>query len=510
MNSNRTLQRAIRLALGVTSGALLASYAPGGLAAEEASADALETVIVTGSRIKRVELEAASPVTVITHEALVEEGITDVGHLIQRIPSMSGSPIGTTTNNGGNGSVQIDLRGMGVDRTLTLVNGKRTVDGGDYQTIPAMMIERVEILKDGGASVYGADAVAGVVNIITRTGFDGLEINAQTADFFDMRSGAQSSVGLIGGKTFEGGHFTFGAEYVDQEEAYQRDAPWDFFQNSYYIYPEGCEKQVAAPYDGTPQGGCYPIGSSRIPEGRLNSSELRQRFYSAGNPRLFDYFNGVYNRIDGVAAGAADPDFDPAYAVPTFNTPRIFMNEDGSGLVPYDGRTYNYAPVNYMQTPYERTNIFADGKFAVTDNVNFTGSLRGNFRKSAQELAPQPYNSPTDPAYQGTWTELDPVTGLPLREFQTTNTYGDPIWAVHGGSGRRTRGRAHFLQRHLGGQLLQYDRLPDSGRPSPDGGSCPALHAGHHAVPGQSGPRWQLRQQGQLGRLLQLGLSQPH
>ena len=83
---------------------------------------------------------------------------------------MSGSPIGTTTNNGGNGSVTIDLRGIGAGRTLNLVNGRRTVDGGDYQTIPAAMIERIEILKDGGAAAYGADAVAGVVNIITPSG----------------------------------------------------------------------------------------------------------------------------------------------------------------------------------------------------------------------------------------------------------------------------------------------------------------------------------------------------
>ena len=86
-------------------------------------------------------------------------GITDVGDLIQRLPSMSGSPIGTTTNNGGNGSVTIDLRGIGAGRTLNLINGRRTVDGGDYQTIPAAMIERIEILKDGGAAAYGADAV---------------------------------------------------------------------------------------------------------------------------------------------------------------------------------------------------------------------------------------------------------------------------------------------------------------------------------------------------------------
>jgi len=426
MITNCRLQRAVHIALGVASGALLASSVPIALAA-----DVGEEVIVTGSRISRPDLDSASPVTIISYETIATTGVTDIGDMIQRIPSMSGSPIGTTTNNGGNGSVQIDLRGMGVDRTLTLVNGKRTVDGGDYQTIPANMIERVEILKDGGASVYGADAVAGVVNIITRTEFDGLELSAQTADWFDMDSGAQTTYGLIGGKTFDGGHFTFGAEYVDQQEAYQSDAPWDFFQNSYYIYPEGCERQVAAPYTGAPDGGCYPIGSSRIPEGRLQSNAVNvQRFYSAGNPRLFDYFNGVFNRIGGVASGAPDPAFDPAFGVPTFSTPAsVFMNPDGSGVVPYDGRTYNYAPVNYIQTPYERTNVFMDGKFALTDDINFSASLRGNFRQSSQELAPQPYNSPTDPAYQGTWIRLDPITGLPLREFATTNAAGDPIFA---------------------------------------------------------------------------------
>jgi outer membrane receptor protein involved in Fe transport len=256
---NRTkISRAVRLALKAASGATLATFATTTVAQEQ---QPMDVVTVTGSRIPRPDLDSASPVTVLTRETIETSGVTDIGDLLQSIPSMSGSPIGTTTNNGGDGSVQIDLRGMGVDRTLTLVNGKRTVDGGDYQTIPQNMIERVEVLKDGGASVYGADAVAGVVNIITRTDFTGLEVTAQTADFMDMKSGAQNTIGLVGGKSFEGGYFTFGAEYVDQEDAFQSDAPWDFFQNSYYIYPEGCERQVTAPYDGSPTSGCYPIGS---------------------------------------------------------------------------------------------------------------------------------------------------------------------------------------------------------------------------------------------------------
>jgi outer membrane receptor protein involved in Fe transport len=313
----------------------------------------IEEVIVTGSRIKRADLDSASPVTVMTREDFEWKGVTDVGYLLQRMPGMAGSPIGTTTNNGGNGSVQIDLRGLGSIRTLTLVNGKRTVDGGDYQTIPATMIERVEILKDGASAVYGADAVAGVVNIITRTDYEGVSLEAYTTDFFDMDSGAQQSYNFIAGKSFDGGNVMFGAEFVDQEEAYQSDAPWDFFQDSWYIYPSGCENQVTAPWDGTATGGCYPVGSSRIPESRIG-------FLTQG----------------------------------TFMAP-------GGVLTPHDGRTYNYAPVNYIQTPYERTNVFAHLNYEIFDGVQLAAEIRWNDRSSAQELAPQPYNSPTDPAYDG-------------------------------------------------------------------------------------------------------------
>ena len=167
MNHKRdSLSEAIKRALGLTVS--LTTLTGGALAVAQDDEEVLTTeeVLVTGSRIKRADLDNANPVTVVTRDEMMLTGITDVGDLIQRLPSMSGSPIGTTTNNGGNGSVTIDLRGLGAGRTLNLINGRRSVDGGDYQTIPAVMVERIEILKDGAAA-YGADA-AGVVNIITR------------------------------------------------------------------------------------------------------------------------------------------------------------------------------------------------------------------------------------------------------------------------------------------------------------------------------------------------------
>ena len=352
---NETIKKYL-LGSTVIAGMMVASIAAPAYAQDN---DEDETdIIVTGTRITRPNLVAASPVTTIDRNELLDTGVTDIGDLVQSIPSMSGSPIGTTTNNGGNGGVFVNLRGLGTSRSLTLVNGQRTVDGGDFQTIPGLMIERIDILKDGASAVYGADAVAGVINVITRDEFDGIEVSAQHSLWENTNNGEQTTLSALAGKTFDQGSFVFGAEYVKQEEAYQRDTPWDFFQDSYYIYPGGCEEQVAAGYG---NGGCYPIGSSRIPESRLGF--LTQGTFLVGTPAGADYEVGL--------------------------------------ITPHDGRNYNYAPVNYVQTPYDKLNAYAQGKFDVSDTTQFKFEIRGNRRESAQELAPQPYNSPTDPAHDG-------------------------------------------------------------------------------------------------------------
>ncbi len=364
---SKKLEAAVKAALGVSTG--LALLSAGSAFAEDEEA-ALEEVVVTGSRIKQADYDNSNPVTVVTRDELLITGMTDVGDLIQRLPSMSGSPIGTTTNNGGDGSVRVDLRGLGAGRTLNLVNGLRMVDGGDFQTIPSAMIERIEVLKDGAAAAYGADAVAGVINVITREDFEGFEVEALTADGFDMDDGQQQSISFLAGKAFDEGHIAFGAEFIDQKPAFQSDAPWEFFQVPTVIYPTGCE-------NGNPATDCYFYGSSRIPEGRLNFAGL-----------------GTY------------------------------MNEDGSGITPYDGRFYNYNPVNYIQTPYEKLNIFASMRFNVTDDIEFKARVRANDRTSAQELAPLPFNSPTDPAYDGVWNP-ETVYSFDLDGNGTIGTSGE-------------------------------------------------------------------------------------
>lgn len=373
MNTNLKLQSAVRLALGLGVGTLAVGASPVALAQDDIDIpDVVEEIVVTGSRIKRADLDTASPVTVLDREAIMAQGITDVGNLIQRMPSMSGTPLGTTTNNGNTeeGTVQIDLRGMGVNRTVTLINGQRTVDGGDYTTIPSIMIDRVEILKDSASSIYGADAVAGVVNIITRKDFDGINIDAQTSDWFDVDSGVQNSISLIAGKTFEGGNFVFGAEYVDQEESFQRDTPWDFFQGSYYIYyptQHGCEVD--------PANQCEFFGSSRIPESRINFLDDSGEFATQAGTGTF------------------------------------LIPSPGATMIQHDNRTYNYAPVNYIQTPYKRTNFFGEGNFDLADNLRFKAEFRGTNRRTDQELAPLPFDTNIDPGFNGVFNGT-PYTGL--------------------------------------------------------------------------------------------------
>jgi iron complex outermembrane recepter protein len=152
---------------------------------DSASASSLDSVTVTGSHIKRLQISGVGPVSVIDAEAIERSGATSVETLLQRLPASAGFA-GSQTNaywaENGYGTTQVNLRGLGINRTLVLLNGRRVVNGGtganssvDLNVIPVAMIERIEVLKDGASAIYGADAVAGVVNVITKKNYDGGE-----------------------------------------------------------------------------------------------------------------------------------------------------------------------------------------------------------------------------------------------------------------------------------------------------------------------------------------------
>lgn len=190
------------------------------------TATTLDTVQVTGSHIKRAQLAGVGPVTVIDAETIQRSGATSVDVLLQRLPASAGFA-GNQTNAywgpNGYGAAQVNLRGLGFNRTLVLLNGRRIVNGGtgansavDLNVIPVAVIERIEVLKDGASAIYGADAVAGVVNIITRKEFDGVQAGVRYGQTF-RGDGAETAVDLMWGVTGERGSLMAAVNYTEGE-----------------------------------------------------------------------------------------------------------------------------------------------------------------------------------------------------------------------------------------------------------------------------------------------------
>ena len=192
---------------------------------------ALEEVLVTGSRIARSTFDTPTPVTIIDNEMIERTGFNNLGDILLRSPAV-GIGLGTTNAwyNNDVGANFVNLRGLGVQRTLVLIDGHRRVAGTqsssavDLSTIPANMVERIEIITGGASAVYGADAVTGVVNVILKSNLEGTE--------FSFRGGingggdAQSyAVGVHTGAAFsEGrGNLSFGATYVSEDPLFLRD-----------------------------------------------------------------------------------------------------------------------------------------------------------------------------------------------------------------------------------------------------------------------------------------------
>ncbi len=189
----------------------------------------LDAVVITGSRIRQVDAETAQPVQTITRAEIEKQGFQSVADILQNT-SAAGSPTISRAQplSAGEavGGSYLDLRNLGAQRTLILVNGKRLgiTTGGlqDISTIPAALVERVEILKDGASAVYGSDAIAGVVNIITRKGFSGAQASAYVGQFSQGDGEIKKADGVLG-VAGEKGSITFGLEYTKEDEVMASD-----------------------------------------------------------------------------------------------------------------------------------------------------------------------------------------------------------------------------------------------------------------------------------------------
>lgn len=208
------------LATSVIAGLMSAALAAPAVAQDADEDEARqETVLVTGSRIARTDLLAASPVNTVNAEAIEIAGATNVQDILNELPA-TGVPALTDTNSNftlnGGGVNLVNLRNLGSDRTLVLVNGRRHVGGVagspavDVNMIPSTLIERVDVVTGGASAVYGSEAVAGVINIIYKDDFEGVEVNARYGDSFEG-GGREEDLNVTIGSAFADGrgHATF-------------------------------------------------------------------------------------------------------------------------------------------------------------------------------------------------------------------------------------------------------------------------------------------------------------
>lgn len=223
-----------KLAL-VASAVSFAISAPQALAQDATNQKSIEKIEVTGSHIRRTDMEGPSPVATLTAEDIEKTGVTDLIGLFTKLP-ISGqgtfSTQGNSSDGTANGGSSISLRGLGADSTLILINGRRVavspfarqIDTAfvDINNIPIAAIKRIDILKDGASATYGADAIAGVINVILKDDYEGFEISAKTSDTSEG-GGAEQNLSILWGSKSNNSSHTFIVDYFDREETLYGD-----------------------------------------------------------------------------------------------------------------------------------------------------------------------------------------------------------------------------------------------------------------------------------------------
>jgi iron complex outermembrane recepter protein len=336
MKLQKSLAVSIRFAL---IGGLAATAMPT-FAQDADSEETLAPIQVTGSRIKRTDLETSQPVLSITKEQLAATGVAQIGDILQNLTT-AGAALNQTFNNGGNGSTYIDLRDLGANRTLVLVNGRRFAPDGqalsgivDLNSIPTAMVERIEVLKDGASTIYGSDAIAGVVNIITVDRFEGLEADAYFGEF-DEGDGRTESYSFTAGASNDKTSAIVNVSFTKNEAVFAGDRP------------------ISA----VPQFGADFCASTTNPVGR---------FGLPGRPGTFTLTNQTPT-APGVVQSATN--IRP-FAIP--------------------GDCYNFAPDNYLLTPSERFSVFGKLRHDLAENIAFRSEFVYTNRESDQLLAAIP------------------------------------------------------------------------------------------------------------------------
>jgi outer membrane receptor protein involved in Fe transport len=336
----------------------------------------LEEIVVTGSRIHRKDLSTPAPVTVITREELINSGKLTIGDYLQALPEQANAP-NASWNNLGDGSIRASLRGLGEWRTLVLLNGRRFVAGGsgandsvDLGSIPSAAVERIEVLKDGASPIYGSDAIAGVINVITRKGWLGTEVTSY-AGTSARNDGTSYDVNFTTGQGTERGSLLFSAGYSTTKPIWSGSRPWSSYAWNYDATGTNSPNGVIGP---------YAVGSSMVPSGRAFTVSGRGvPVDNPGNDPKIALYNWLVTTYPG--AGSFVP--DPA-------APNGWRPWAGPALPLYKGDQYNYQPDNYLVTPSSRLSLFSTGEAKLGERARGFYEASYVSRHSRQALAPEP------------------------------------------------------------------------------------------------------------------------
>jgi iron complex outermembrane receptor protein len=376
--------------------------------------EASETVVVTGSRIRQNPLNQAAPVITVSDQDIQKSGLTSVGDLLQRMP-VSGGAINTRFNTSGNigfppdgsgvgaGATTADLRHLGSKRVLVLVDGIRWVNESsasgvssatDLNTIPTSIIDHIEVLQDGASSIYGSDAIGGVINIITRKSFDGIEFSGYGGGF-DKGDGNTQQWSVSMGSASDRMKTFFSLNYADQR-------------------PVGSGDRAISSFPTPGLGFCTNRCSSGTPQGRF--------FFT--DPNTGQSLDLSLN--DGVTSPTYNP-ADPASGTRT-DSFHDFTTAD----------RFNFQPFNEILTPNERIGVYGQSEYRLTDNVSFY--MRGLFnqRRSNNRAAPEPLFIGPE---AGNGNLMDTIT------VDVTNPYNPLGFTLNASTDTATGGTDYFIGR---------------------------------------------------------------
>ncbi|MFN3313054.1 MAG: TonB-dependent receptor domain-containing protein [Hyphomonas sp.] len=329
-----------------------------------------QRITVTGSRIVRRDEIAESPIVTIGQDAVITSGLTTVEQYLNTLPQVTPSLSSQSNNPSSNGRAVLDLRGLGSGRNLVLINGRRGMPsfaGGtvDINTIPAALIERVEVITGGAASTYGADAVAGVANFILRDNFEGIEFDSQYRAALENGDAVEWGSGVTMGSQFADGRGSavLSLNYFNRE-----------------VLGKGARDFSAQASNAT---GIFPGGS--YVTGTNTPSEAAVAAIFGANQCNTNGGGGFGFNPDGTlfCTGVAG---DPARNVVNYRGPE---SDIATAFFP-DRFSYNFEPDNNLILPLNRWNIYSAANYQINDYVRAYGQFTFTNYNAVQELAPTP------------------------------------------------------------------------------------------------------------------------